>query len=163
MKFVRLIVFATLYFGINFMAFSQEIDTIRVYSNVWGVKFVRADTLLRPNQVLESMELNSPAYRLMKSAKNNYVFSQILANTGGFLIGWPIGVAISGGDANWNMAGIGAGLLAISIPISINFRNKAKTAIHQHNQTIISSNYWKHKPKYHFGVNGTSLKLQVSF
>jgi len=163
MKYSRAIFLVVIFFGVHFGVFSQETDSIRVYSNVWGVKFVRADTLLRPNQVLEAMEINSSSYSLMKSANNNYIVSQILALTGGFLIGWPIGTAMTDGIPNWAMAGAGAGLLIASIPISINFKKKAQSAINLHNQTIAGSNTWNFKPKYHFGLNGASVKLQVSF
>ena len=35
---------------------------------------------------------------------------------GGFLIGWPLGTALAGGDPNWTLAAIGAGCVAIAIP-----------------------------------------------
>lgn len=47
------------------------------------------------------------------------VVANVLAFSGGALIGWPLGAAIGGGDPEWYLAGIGAGLVAIAIPLDI--------------------------------------------
>ncbi|MBK8636390.1 MAG: hypothetical protein IPN72_23720 [Saprospiraceae bacterium] len=35
-----------------------------------------------------------------------------------FMIGYPLGALIRGGEPNWALAGVGAGLVVVSIPIA---------------------------------------------
>lgn len=47
------------------------------------------------------------------------IVAYAFAYTGGALIGYTAGSAIAGNKANWAVAGIGAGLIGIAIPINI--------------------------------------------
>ncbi len=47
------------------------------------------------------------------------IVANVLAIPGGALVGWTLGTAIGGGDPEWYLAGIGAGLIAIAIPLDI--------------------------------------------
>jgi len=132
-------------------------------SNFFGNKFFKGDTIISVNQVLEEMASNESIYNLMKDAKTDFVFSQILGATGGFLVGWQLAAAVGSGEPNWALAGVGIGIIVISIPISINFKKKANEAINRYNRTITSSNSRNHKPMYNLGFGGNGLKFQVRF
>jgi hypothetical protein len=151
------------FIGIAFSAQSQNVESLRLKSNFFGNKFYKGDSLISVNQVLYEMAPNESVYNLMLSAKKDFVFAQILGATGGVLVGWPLGTAVAGGDPNWTLAGIGVGIIAISIPISINFKNKALGAIAAHNKLMSGSNRWNHRPTYHLGFDGRSLKVQFRF
>ena len=162
MKRARLLVLTLLLFGIQFGTFSQ--DKLALKSNFWGNRFYKGDTLISVNQVLEEMAPNEANYNLMKSAKKDFVTVQLLGAAGGLLFGWPIGASIAGGDPNWTLVGVGAGILAVSIPISINFKKKATSAITKHNSLITtSSNNHNYKPCYRFCYTGNSAKIQFKF
>jgi len=47
------------------------------------------------------------------------IVAYALAYTGGALIGYTAGSAITGNKANWAVAGVGAGLIGIAVPIGI--------------------------------------------
>lgn len=156
-------VFLILFLSILFNAHSQNENKLRLQSSFFGNKFFKGDTIISVNQVLYEMRSNESVYNLMKSAKKDFVIAQILGATGGILVGWQLGTAVAGGEPNWVMAGVGVGILAISIPISINFRNKARSAISEHNNLIVGSNKWGYKPVYKLGFMGNNLKLQIRF
>ena len=62
------------------------------------------------------MKPNEQAYKLIKSAQSTYTWGKcIFSYAGGFMIGYPLGTALGGGEPNWAMANIGAGLKAASI------------------------------------------------
>lgn len=61
----------------------------------------------------------------------------ILGYAGGFMIGWPLGTAIGGGEPNWALAGIGAGLVVLSIPLSSSAKKKTIKAIELYNQGLV--------------------------
>lgn len=51
---------------------------------------------------------------------NGYIVgSYIFGFAGGALIGWPLGTAIAGGDPDWYLAGIGAGLAGVAIVFEV--------------------------------------------
>lgn len=63
--------------------------------------------------------------------------SVVLATAGGFLVGWPIGQAIAGkSDPLWALAGVGGGLIALSIPLAIIADNKVEAAVDAHNRSV---------------------------
>lgn len=125
MKHFIIVTLTLFMFGFSMPLQAQNTDMIYLKSNFWGNKFFKGDTIISVNQVLEEMAPNESVYNLMLNAKKDFVFAQILGATGGVLIGWPLGTALVGGDPNWAMAGIGVGIVAVSIPISINFKKKS--------------------------------------
>jgi uncharacterized protein YfiM (DUF2279 family) len=66
----------------------------------------------------EIMEGNEEAMDYIMKARTNKAFSIILGFSAGVLIGIPVGSALGGGDPNWVLAGVGAGLVLIAIPLS---------------------------------------------
>ncbi len=163
MKAIILLFFAALTFGASFNAYAQNANEIEIRTNFFGSKFYKGDAIISVNQVLEEMAPNESVYNLMISAKKDYLFTQILTASGGFMIGWPVGTAISGGEPNWAMAGIGAGIIAISIPISSNFKKKAHSAIKQHNTIITASRSYHLKPMYSVGFGKEGFNIQMNF
>ncbi len=142
---------------------AQNADTLYLKSTFWGNKFYKGDTIYSINGVLEELAANEQPYNLMLKAKKDNTFAQIFGAAGGLLAGWTVGVILSGGEPKWYVAGIGAGLAIISIPLSINFKKKANQALQQHNSLITGSNKWNYKPVYHFGLSGNGLQLRIRF
>lgn len=131
------------------------------YSGWSGATFAHNGESLKLNQVLEVMKPNPEAYKLMRSAKSSYDFSSFLGFTGGALIGWPLGTAVGGGDPNWALAGIGAGLILVAIPITSGFKKKASEAVSAFNQgsTSASLNNYKSRLEFASGKNGIGFRL----
>jgi len=107
-------------------SFSQELS-------IKKGKFYSGDALVTPADFVEQMKGNDEAYQLALKGKSGYSASNVLGFIGGFMIGWPLGTAIGGGDANWTLAGIGAGVLAIAIPIQSGAKKKLQAAAYLHN------------------------------
>ncbi len=124
--------------------------------------FYQNDKKLNPNQLKELLKNNSEAFELMKSAKSNYTWATILGGAGGALVGFPIGTAIGGGDAKWELAGAGAALILVAIPILKNYNKKAKKAVELYNEGIpsVSSNFL---PEFNLSFKGTSMGISMNF
>jgi hypothetical protein len=114
-------------------------DSILIIKKFGGYQFYKNDRQLNMNQLQAVLEVNNEAYKDIKSARSATTFSSILGYAGGFLIGWPIGTAMGGGKPNWTMAAVGAGLTAISIPISISAKKKARSAVSKYNSGLTSN------------------------
>jgi hypothetical protein len=103
-----------------------------------GTVFQQNGVNLTPKRLLEVTASNPEAYAEMKMAKNNFDAGSVVGFAGGFLLGWPVGTALAGGDPEWIMAGIGAGLLVISIPLSGAYKKHAMNAVNIYNTGISS-------------------------
>lgn len=135
-------------------------DSITAKKVFGGYQFIQDEHPLTVKQLMVSLENNQEAYQIIKSAKGAYDLSNILAGAGGFCIGYPLGTAMGGGEPNWTMAGIGAGLVLIAIPISISFNKRALKAVNIYNQDFRETSFWEDKElKLSLTGNGVGLKL----
>lgn len=127
-----------------------------------GYTFFQGDKRLNMNQLVNAMESNNQAYTQIKSAKSTYTIASTLGLAGGFLVGWPLGTAIGGGKPNWVLAGIGAGLIVASIPISNNFNKKARKAVDTYNGELKTSSFWDRK-ELDLSMTGGGIGLTLRF
>ena len=101
-----------------------------------GTVFRQNGKNLTPKQLLAITQINEEAYQEMKIAKTNYDAGSVIGFAGGFLVGWPLGTAIAGGEPNWTLAGIGAGLIAIGIPFNAAYSKRARNAVSIYNSGL---------------------------
>ena len=106
------------------------------------------------------LKSNPEAFKYMEKANSNMVPGTIFSFAGGFLVGWPIGTAIGGKeDPNWALAGIGAGLIAVSIPFAIGYNKNAKKAVNIYNEGLKQTSLNSTHLNFCFTGNGLGLKL----
>jgi hypothetical protein len=122
----------------------------------YGTKYKMKDmvTIMKPN-IIASNHINQ--------ARTNNTFAQILNIPGGLLVGYPIGTAIAGGDANWTLAIVGGGLIALSVPFLTATNRHSKKAVEHYNA---GQPYPENAIKGHtftFGMTGNGLSLALQF
>ena len=139
---------------------AQKIEMEKVFG---GYKFTQNGNLLKMNDLVKTMESNQHAYDLIKKAQSNNAIATIFGGAGGFLVGLPLGAAIGGGDANWTLAGIGAGLIAIGIPISSGVNKNAKQAVELYNSSLNPTSFYPHKPEFNVIANQNGIGLSINF
>ena len=110
-----------------------------------------------------AMKSNSEALKLMKKAKSNYNFGLILGGLGGGLIGYPIGTSLGGGDPNWTLAGVGAALVIISIPINTSINKNTQQAIELYNSSLDTTSFYNFKPEFTIIGNTNGIGISMSF
>ena len=142
------------------LSFGQKIEMEKVFG---GYKFTQNEKQLSFGEVVNALNNNAEAYQLAKSAKSNYVLSQIISGAGGFLIGWPLGTALAGGKPNWTLAGIGAGLVVVSIPITSGANKKIKKAVDIYNAGFGETSMYHFKPQYHLVFNDKGFGIAMRF
>jgi len=98
----------------------------------------------------------------MKWAKSNSDIATVLGFSGGLMIGWPVGTAIAGGDPNWVIAGVGAGFLAIGIPLSIRASKGMFQAVEIYNSNL-NGTYFEQGLLIRLGVTSRCVGLKVDF
>lgn len=117
-------------------------------------------TTVEPNKLEELLGYNVEAARKYQSAKSSGRLGYIFSFVGSFCLGWPVGTAIAGGDPEWELAGIGAGLCAASLVFSINAVKRTKEAFNIYNQGISKTTYLRKQIRVGFSGNGLSLCMQ---
>ncbi len=139
--------------------FSQNpADSIQVKKGL-GTVFLQNGKALTPRQLVTITKSNPEASAEMKIAKSNSGFSTVLGYAGGFLAGWPVGTALAGGDPDWTLAAIGAGLIVISIPFTSAYTKHAKNAVSIYNNGLNRSSYRVGEARLGFTFNGIGLKV----
>lgn len=150
----------TFAFATMTLCIAQQIEMTKVFG---GYKFTQNDKNLGMGGLVKTMESNQQAYKLIKKAQSNNTMATIIGFAGGGLIGWPIGTAVAGGDANWTLAGIGAGLIAIGIPIASSANKKAKQAVELYNSSLDATSHYEFKPEFKIIANGNGIGLTMHF
>lgn len=144
-------------------AFGQtEADSIAINKVFGGYQYSLRGLPLTMNQLRMSLQSNEEAQAQLKSAQSSYVLTMVFSYAGGFMVGYPIGTAIGGGDPNWKVAAIGLGLIAVAIPISRNFSTKTNQAVKTYNEGLTTtSSRTKKELKMTMTENGIGLRLSL--
>jgi hypothetical protein len=139
---------------------AQKIDIEKVGG---GHKFSQNGQVLTIDNLSSKLASNEEALRLINKAKSSATFVTILGYAGGGLIGYPLGTAIAGGKANWGIAGVGAGLLAIAFPIAAGADKKTKQAVELYNASLNPTSYFLSKSELNVVANANGVGLSISF
>ena len=123
--------------------------------------FHQGDKKLSFEQMVDVVKSNDKAYKEIRKAKSNTTLTNVLGFAGGFMIGYPLGALIRGGEPNWALAGVGAGLVVVSIPIASSVKKHVQTAVDIYNSDIKATSYHWHN-ELHLGLtqNGVGLNLR---
>lgn len=139
---------------------AQKIDVEKVFG---GFKYTQNEELISIGDLVTIMENNTEALELIKKGRTNRSFAGVLGFAGGALIGWPIGTSIGGGDANWTLAGIGAGLVAVSIPVSSKSNKKINQAVELYNAALNGTSYSNFNPEFNVIANTNGVGFSMNF
>lgn len=152
----------TLTFALATVTFCNA-QKIEVEKLLLGYNYTQNGNPMSMKDLVKTMEPNQQAFDLIKKAQLNNTFASIIGFVGGFLIGWPIGTAIRGDKANWNLAGIGAGIAAIGIPFSSSASKQARQAVELYNSSFNSASFYKLNSKFKIVANGNGIGLSINF
>ena len=148
-------------FSLSTLVGQTSSDSITMMKVFGGYQFYQNGKRLNINQLVNSMELNEQAYKKINKVKSNYMLATVLGGAGGFMVGWQLGTALGGGQPVWAMAGVGAGLIVVSIPIGQKFNRQAKSAVDTFNGGLPSGMINNRTElKFAFTGNGIGLKLK---
>lgn len=157
--------FLLLSLALSISLFSQNnsTDTIQIVQAGGGYNFrLNGETInIKNMQVL--MQNNAEALKYLNKAKSTNGFLSVLSYAGGFLIGYPVGTLLGGGEPNWTLAAVGCGLVVIAIPISSSVKSNARKAVSIYNSGLSDTSY-RPAPTYNlqlsYSQNGLGLSLR---
>jgi len=114
-------------------------DTIEIIKKSMGYIYKYKGEPLSLNQLGDILERNKTSEDLFKSAKSSSGFINVLGFVGGFCLGYGLAPALYGRQPDLAIAGIGAGILVISLPLVSSAENKLKNAVDIYNSAIPQS------------------------
>ena len=158
----KTILFLILMIVCSTMFGQSKSDSITVKDVFGGYKFFQNDKQLTLSQVGTILKQNEFAYKEFNKAKSNNTIASIIGGVGGFMIGYTLGTAMGGGKANWTVAGIGAGLVLVSIPISNNYKKRAKSAIDSYNEGQKTSSFFI-DTEINLAISEKSIGFRMTF
>jgi hypothetical protein len=125
-----------------------------------GYQYYCNGKLLTLIELTDILKNNDKANSKFNEAKSSSSFGSILAGAGGAFIGYPVGTALAGGKANWVLAGIGAGLIIIAIPIVQSAEKQCKEAVDIYNQGTGNTSMIKKELKFGLTTNGLGFCMR---
>jgi len=137
-------------------------EPITLKKTFGGDLIYQGERRLTIRQALDAMKPNETAYRQMKKAQSSNAVAAIFGATGGFMVGWQLGAAAAGDDANWAVAGIGAGLVAISIPFMVATTKHSRAAIETYNNDLAAQTR-QSQLQFNLQFSGDGLGLVMTF
>lgn len=111
----------------------QKIEMKKIFG---GYVFYQDSVQVNLKELTKIFKDNPESLRLIKQSRNNNSIYSVLSFAGGFVVGWSLGPLLNGNNPNWELLGIGVGIIGISIPIAIDGKKKAKKAIDIYNSTL---------------------------
>lgn len=137
-------------------------QTLTMHKRFGGVRFeYKKDTTVitvSPKQVADILSVDPLASEEFKKARANYSAAGVIGFAGGFMIGFPIGTAIAGGEPEWGLAAGGVALLLATIPLTNAFNHHAQSAIDGFNERHASL-----RPRWNYWVSGSGAGLVYTF
>lgn len=155
-------IFLTLYLAFCCISLCNA-QTIEAEKVLGSYRYTQNGNTLSTGELKTQMNTNEESARLMKKAQVNNTFATIFGAAGGALIGYPVGTAIGGGDANWTLAGVGAGLVAVAIPFSSSANKRSKEAVDIYNYRLNTKEDLALQPNFKLISNAKGVGLALNF
>ena len=159
MKKTTLII-ALLALNLSFTIAQTATDSILIKKTGGDYQFYQGDERLNMSQLLIVLKHNDLAFKQIRSAQSSHTLGMVVGMAGGFMVGYPLGTAIAGGEPNWTLAIAGGALIVISIPIIQNFKKKAHQAVDTYNAGLQTTSFWDtHELRLSIAANGIGFTL----
>jgi hypothetical protein len=96
----------------------------------------------------------------MKRARKNYLTAVALNTLGSFMVVYPVASSVlSGSKINWKLTGLGAGMLAVGIPLSRVATKHAVNAAEIHNRRVGKATGYRNNLKMNLAPTGAGLSF----
>lgn len=145
----------------TFTTFSQSAnDSIEIRQSL-GKVYKQHGKNLSMKDLYAILGTNEKAVPEMNKSKANSTPALILACAGGAFIGWPVGTALGGGNPEWWLAGVGAGLIICSIPLITSANRHLCNAVIIYNSDLKKIGI--REPVLQIGASSTGVGISVRF
>ena len=122
--------------------------------------YVKCDIELTDLQFVNLFAKDEILFDFYRPLVLNYTANSLLTSASYVLIFWPITESLyNNSDPHWNLAIIGAGCAALSIPFRVAFKRHSKNAVYFYNHIYPNTN----PISFDFNVSATGIGLVMNF
>jgi hypothetical protein len=152
-------------FGVIQLQAQDDFGKIEVKKGYPKYAFKKGELALSIEEIASIIRKNEQAYKLIKPAKVYDTLGEGLAIFGSAAVVVPIGQVILGSSTKyfWPFVGIGVGLYAISIPITVKAEKQAAKAIELYNSSLSSKVDKPDQLKLKLGPTYNGIGLTLKF
>lgn len=141
----------------------QQADSLALKKVFGGYKVTQNGNAVNLSQLQNIVRDNPEAYSEVNSVKSKQGLLTVMGLLGGGAIGYTLGTAAGGGEPQWTIAGVGAGLIALAIPISIKSNKQLKHAVELYNAGLSTSYSQPQRCELQFAFGGTCAGVRLRF
>ncbi|WP_127018524.1 hypothetical protein [Flagellimonas beolgyonensis] len=131
--------------------------------NLLGYRFFQDGERLNWRELEAATVAVEEANQLIKRAKSQRTFSNVLAFVGGGFIGVPLGQQSANRDPNWELAYIGGAIAVVSFHLSFRAFNNVNKGVDTYNMAIAPSTSYRFQPEVFVINNQNGFGLSVRF
>ncbi|MBO4602312.1 MAG: hypothetical protein J5651_04045 [Salinivirgaceae bacterium] len=107
--------------------------------------------------------INPEAVKYADKARTNNTFALIFSCAGGFMIGWPLGTYLGGGDPEWTLLAVGAGSLTVGMIFNSCTKKNARKAVEIYNGGAGIPTSKHIQSELGIGLTGNGIGLSLRF
>ncbi|TXN38348.1 hypothetical protein FVB32_08655 [Flagellimonas hymeniacidonis] len=138
-------------------------DQIEMKVRALGYRFYKDGERLTWKELVSATESVKKANALIKRAKSQKLLSNILAFSGGALIGVPLGQKSAHREPTWELAYLGGGIALISLHLSFRTFNNVNKGIDSYNIAMSATAQYQFQPEFRVIADGKGFGLAMRF
>lgn len=147
----------------TYAAIESENDSIIIKNGaLGGQSYYLNSKRLSAAQLSTMMKPNEQAFKYINTGRTLNTFGNILGVAGGFMVGYTLGRAMVGGEINWTIPLIGAGLVVVSLPLNASGNKKIRSAVELYNQGLGKTSFLN-KTQWKLACTNNGIGIVVNF
>lgn len=144
-------------------AFSQQTDTITIVKSFDNLTFLKDGQAHNLKDLPNLVATNPEAVKYADKARTNNTFALIFSCAGGFMISWPLGTYLGGGDPEWSLLAVGAGSFTVGMIFNSCTKKNARKAVEIYNAGVNPPTSNHIQSEIGVGLTGNGVGLTLRF
>ena len=140
-----------------------KLDSLKIRKSTFGYRYYSNNTEIYQYQFRDIIKNDEDAFKLFRKGDNLNILSTAFGLGGGFGIGWLIGGMLAGGEPNWIMGGVGAGLLLFTTPLSRSAQNNLNKSVKVYNRNLSNQSGLLQKSDLSLTFNRQEIGFKLTF
>ena len=147
----------------SWASFCQQSDTVAIVKSMGNLYFVKNGSTHNVNELKNLVATNTEAVKYATKSSTLNAMTTFFCCAGGFMIGWPLGTYMGGGDPEWGLCAVGAGLVTVGFVTDRFARKNAHRAVEIYNNGLKIPESTSFNPELGIGLTGNGVGLTLRF
>ncbi len=140
---------------------ADTIEIVKKKKNVYEYRL--HGNPLSIKQLKDTLYPNRPACTLLKKSRSTNMVAYLFAVAGGAALGYELVQVVTNQPIQWAVAGTGAALIALSLPINHSAAKKEISSIRMYNDGLYKTSGNLNRKEFYLTLTGNGLGLRMVF